>query len=235
MINKPIDDKLFDSVLSQAFLDAAEEESDEIQMDEIKYSAKYRREERKKYNKVMRASCLTQEKRAVRTVLKRAASFILVIGVILSIIMLTAPGIRAEFFNLATTFFEKYFSVSVGNNAHTYETTKYVFGYIPDYLPEVEVDEADDSSYYAFKSADGVKYVSVFIYPAEFGTMQYDNEHTSLEEINIDGFRGYLITSDIDEIAGIVWSDDIKMYSITGNIKLVDLKKLAGSIDEVVE
>lgn len=47
MINKPIDDKLFDSVLSQAFLDAAEEESDEIQMDEIKYSAKYRREERK--------------------------------------------------------------------------------------------------------------------------------------------------------------------------------------------
>ena len=65
--------------------------------------------------------------------------------------------------------------------------------------------------------------------------MQYDNEHTSLEEINIDCFRGYLITSDIDEIAGIVWSDDIKMYSITGNIKLVDLKKLAGSIDEVVE
>lgn len=102
-------------------------------------------------------------------------------------------------------------------------------------MPEVEVDEADDSSYYAFKSADGVKYVSVFIYPAEFGTMQYDNEHTSLEEINIDGYRGYLITSDIDEIAGIVWSDDIKMYSITGNIKLGDLKKLAGSIDEVVE
>lgn len=97
MINKPIDDKLFDSVLSQAFLDAAEEESDEIQMDEIKYSAKYRREERKKYNKVMRASCLTQENRAVRTVLKRAASFILVIGVILSTIMLTAPSIRAEF------------------------------------------------------------------------------------------------------------------------------------------
>lgn len=76
MINKPIDDKLFDSVLSQAFLDAAEEESDEIQMDEIKYSAKYRREERKKYNKVMRGSRITQENRVVRTVLKRAASFI---------------------------------------------------------------------------------------------------------------------------------------------------------------
>ena len=134
MINKSVDDKLFDSILSHAFLEAAEQDLEEIPDEEVEYSPKYQKEERKKYNKVMRASRSTLKKSVLGNGLKRVASFILVVGVILSIIILMTPTIRAEFLNLATTFFEKYFSVSLGEQDVSYETTGYLFRYIPDDL-----------------------------------------------------------------------------------------------------
>ena len=230
MINKSVDDKLFDSVLSHAFLEAAEQDLEEIPDEEVEYSPKYQKEERKKYSKVMRASRSTLKKSVLGNGLKRVASFILVVGVILSIIILMTPTIRAEFLNLATTFFEKYFSVSLGEQDVSYETTGYLFRYIPDDLVNVEIKETPSILRYIFTSVDGERSATICIQPLENSLLQYDNEHATVTEITLNGYRGFFITSSCSDISDIIWTDDTTLFSVMGNVPVDELTKIAENI-----
>ena len=230
MINKSVDDKLFDSILSQAFLEAAEQDLEEMPDEEVEYSPKYQKEERKKYNKVMRTSHFAPKKRAIGIGVKRVASVVLVIGVILSIVMLMTPTIRADFFNLATTFFEKYFSISPAGQDVSYETEGYLFGYIPEDLVDVDVRENPVASRYTFTSVDGERSATIKIQPAKNSSLQYDNEHMTVSEILVNGYRGYLISSDYSSISDIIWADDATLFSVRGNISVGELTKIAENI-----
>lgn len=230
MINKSVDDKLFDSILSQAFLEAAEQDLEEMPDEEVEYSPKYQKEERKKYNKVMRASHFAPKKRAIGIGVKRVASVVLVIGVILSVVMLMTPTIRADFFNLATTFFEKYFSISIDEQDASYETAGYLFRYIPDDLVNVDVKENPIVLRYIFTSVDGERRATISIQPLENSSLQYDNEHTAVTEITVNGYRGYLITSSYGDISDVIWTDDTTLFSVMGNISIDELTKIAENI-----
>lgn len=130
MINKSVDESIFEAVLAQAFLEASEKDLEQIIKEgqkTLEYSEKFQKIERKKYDKICRETYTTP---FWVTSLKRAASFILIIGFTCSIIMFSAPTIRADFFNLATEFFEKYFSISLANKTSGYETSDYIFKYI---------------------------------------------------------------------------------------------------------
>lgn len=230
MINKSVDDKLFDSILSQAFLEAAEQDLEEMPDEEVEYSPKYQKEERKKYNKMMRTSHFAPKKRAIGIGVKRVASVVLVIGVILSVVMLMTPTIRADFFNLATTFFEKYFFISIDEQDASYETEGYLFGYIPEDLVDVDVRESPAASRYIFTSADGERSATIKIQPVKNSSLQYDNEHTTVAEISVNGYRGYLITSNYSDISDIIWTDDTTLFSVRGNLSVGELTKIAENI-----
>lgn len=232
MINKSVDESIFEAVLAQAFLEASEKDLEQIIKEEQKtheYPEKFQKIERKKYDKICRETYTTPY---WVTSLKRAASFILIIGFTCSIIMFSAPTIRAEFFNLTTEFFEKYFSISLANKTSGYETSDYIFKYIPDYLVDIEVDENPVSAVYTFTSVDGEEYVSIYIQQGRFDTAQYDNEHTYIEEITINGYCGYLITSIYSDVSEILWTDNLYMFSVLGNISVEEIIEISENIIE---
>lgn len=68
------------------------------------------------------------------------------------------------------------------------------------------------------------------IQPAEHCSIQYDNEHTVFREIKINGYNGYYITSDRSSKDDIVWSDDITIFSVYGNLPKKELIKIAEKI-----
>ncbi len=232
MINKSVDESIFEAVLAQAFLEASEKDMEHIFKEEQKtpeYPEKFQKTERKKYDKICRETYTTPY---WVTSLKRAASFILIIGFTCSIIMFSAPTIRAEFFNLTTEFFEKYFSISLANKTSGYETSDYIFKYIPDYLVDIEVDENPVSSVYTFTSVDGEEYVSINIYQGHFDTAQYDNEHIFIEDISINGYSGYILKSTIEDTCEILWTDNVFLVSVYGNISVEELLKISENIVE---
>ena len=232
MINKSVDESIFEAVLAHAFLEASEKDLEQIIKEgqkTLEYSEKFQKIERKKYDKICRETYTTP---FWVTSLKRAASFILIIGFTCSIIMFSAPTIRAEFFNLATEFFEKYFSISLANKTSGYETSDYIFKYIPDYLVDIEVDENPVSAVYTFTSVDGEEYVSISIRKGIFEIKQYDNEHTTVEKVIINGYSGYIITSTIDDMNEIVWTNNESVFSALGNISVKELIKISENIDE---
>lgn len=235
MINKSVDESIFEAVLAQAFLEASEKDLEQMLAEdqpELVYSEKYRKTERKKYNKICRETYIKPQNRFFVTSLKRVASFILIVGFTCSIIMLSAPTIRAEFFNLTTDFFEKYFSISLTNKTASYETSDYIFRYIPDYLVDIEFDANPVSAVYTFTSADGEESVSIYIHQGHLDTAQYDNEHTSIEDVSINGYSGYIIKSTIDGTCEILWTDNVSLFSVFGNISVEELLKISENIIE---
>ena len=118
------------------------------------------------------------------------------------------------------------------NKTSGYETSDYIFKYIPDYLVDIEVDENPVSAVYTFTSVDGEEYVSISIRKGIFEIKQYDNEHTTVEKVIINGYSGYIITSTIDDMNEIVWTNNESVFSALGNISVKELIKICENIDE---
>lgn len=108
----------------------------------------------------------------------------------------------------------------------------YIFKYIPDYLVDIEVDENPVSAVYTFTSVDGEEYVSINIYQGHFDTAQYDNEHIFIEDISINGYSGYILKSTIEDTCEILWTDNVFLVSVYGNISVEELLKISENIVE---
>ena len=209
----------------QAEADASEMDAQMDALGAQAYPEKYKKEERRKYQKVCGRAPHSH------TALKRVASVVLVIGLVFAVVLLSAPTIRADFFNLTTRFFDKYFSISTDPQESEYETPEFLIEYMPKDLVDVEVKENPVVSKYIFSSRDGARSVTLTFQPVKNSLLQFDNEHTTFKEVIINGYNGYHVTSELTDLGDIVWSDDTTLFSVMGNVSADELMRIAAGIE----
>ena len=231
MIKKSVDDAVFDAVLAKAFEDAAERDLAEMQTEDVaEYSEAYKKMERRYYNKVKRQSRVNRNRAGVAHALKRVVSFVLIIGFVSCCVMLSAPTIRAEFVGMISQLFDKYFSINLPNNVTTYETDKYIFGYLPiDYYVTDTLDESFISTF-TFSSNNTYDSFLVSIHKGSSVLSQHDVMFTNVSETQINAYNGFIIKSDNDNYIEIIWTDTINVYSVSGTLSEQELKKIAENI-----
>lgn len=232
MIKKSVDEAIFDTVLKQAFEDAALRDRAESDAEEETgagktYPEAYRKIERKKYNKVKRRSSTHHAGSGVIKYVKRAAAVVLIAGSIGFGAMMAAPNVRAEFFGMISRFFGECFSITLDSNVTTYEAENFIFKYIPDSYTVTESDETPFQSRYLFTSPQEDTWFEISICEGDTALTLQDLIHTNAKQSTLNGYASYIIQSTSDNTLEIIWTDNEKFYFVTGNLSETELMKIA--------
>ena len=131
---------------------------------------------------------------------------------------------------MISQLFDKYFSINLPNNVTTYETDKYIFGYLPiDYYVTDTLDESFISTF-TFSSNNTYDSFLVSIHKGSSVLSQHDVMFTNVSETQINAYNGFIIKSDNDNYIEIIWTDTINVYSVSGTLSEQELKKIAENI-----
>ena len=233
MIKKSVDDAILDAILAKAFEEAAARDLAELETNTDAcpaYPEEFRKIERRRYNKVKRSSATHKMRTGLTHTMKRVVSFVLIIGFVSFCVMLSAPTIRAEFVGMITKFFDKYFSITLPSNTTPYEAKNYIFSYIPQDYTLTQINETSIASTYIFTSENKDRYFTIYIRQGNIVKAQYDNEHTTIQEISINNYIAYATENLIDYSCEIIWTDSVFLYSVSGNIPLSELINISENI-----
>lgn len=238
-MKKSLNDAVFDTILQRAFLDAAEQELQAVELPEkVTYDAAYQKAERKAYSK--KVGKRRQPFLAGRSVKKVA---IVVICLSLGGAIVASTTVRADFRNFAITFYEKYFTITANNTpvdttqediipeGYTMGTEKFTFGYIPkDYTVFDSMENSMVCVYRFSNRPDGRRGLSITIAALEATDASFDNENSTIEDIQIQGQDGYYIHFAMDDSNAIVWADDTWLYTVEGFLSKEELVRVAENV-----
>ena len=227
MINKKIDEAIFDVLLENAFADAIEEDVKKLQeeAEPCTISAETDLQIRKMIAQVGKKD---NEKRT--RIIIRVASIVLVVLLNLSLIgILMIPSVNAEVKNVFSEFLGKYESFQTKEqDSYIVTTSEYEIGYIPD---EYELIVYDDYQILFREKKQGKGYVSINISAEDFGRMSLDAENGKSTDIKIDGMDAYITKSDDDTT--IFWYNGYHFITIFTNADEKELIKIAKGIKKL--
>ena len=131
MVNKKVDEAVFDVLLEHAFADVIEEDVKKLQNKAEPCTISAETEQK---IKKMIAQFGKSEKRLRTKVIVRVASIVLVVLLNVSLIgLLMVPSVNAEVKNVFADLFDKYVSYeTVSNYREVVSTSEYEIGYISD-------------------------------------------------------------------------------------------------------
>lgn len=238
------------ALLKNAFLEAAEQDIKELEYaNECMYADSYQAEERTYWAERCKKTendknTFAQTCRQIHSsfgVCKRLATVILVSGLMLSVFLLMIPEVRADFRNFVVTFYEKYFSITASDtpiedtmNGYTMDTPEFTLNYVPEGYMVIDFRESSIGYVYRFSDQlnqpDAKPVFSVSIYMLGVIEASYDNENTTLEDIQIREQDGYYIHFDMDDSYAVVWSDDKWLYSVDGHLSREEMMRIAENI-----
>ena len=225
MINKSVDNAVFDAILRKAFTEAFEREVAEIEAQPSAAGAlpeKYRRAERKYYNKKMRQSSGTY------AVLRKIAACILICLSVGLAALMAIPTVRASVWDSVVNFYEKYIKFDFNVTSVGEETIgDYTLGYVPDGF--VRTAEVETSFKNKYRYENGECYFTVSCYASEDISVLYDDENGKVELIRVREKDGYCIVY-LDGSASIVWQVNHTVFSCVGNVTKAELMKIAENI-----
>ena len=225
MINKSVDNAVFDAILRKAFTEAFEREVAEIEAQPAAAEAlpeKYRRAERKYYNKKMRGSS------GAHAVLRRIAACILVCLSVGFAALMAIPTVRASVWDSVVNFYEKYIKFDFNVTSGGEETIgDYTLGYVPDgFVRTAEVESALRNVY---TYGNGRNIFNIVYRHSEDNTVTYDDENGEIHIINIDGKDGYMVEY-LDGTYAIVWRHNNAVFTVDGDISVSEMIKIAEKI-----
>lgn len=227
MINKKIDEAIFDVLLENAFADAIEEDVKKLQ-DETE-PCTISEETDLKIRKMI-AQVGKREKPNTMRVVFRVASIVLVVLLNLSLIcILMIPSVNAEVKNVFSELFEKYESFeSKDQNSYIVTTSEYEIGYIPDEYELIIYDE----QLLKFKEINqGEGYITINISDEDFGRTSLDSESEKPTNIKINGVDASIVQSGDDTT--IFWYNGYHFITIFSNADDKELIKLAKEIKKL--
>lgn len=249
-MKKSLHEDILYAVFKNAFLDAAEQDTKELKLSiNCMYADSYQKEERVYWTKrckrtVKDSEPFTQKCRHIPHIFgvcKRLATVILVSGLMLSVFLLTIPEVRADFHNFVVTFYEKYFSITSNNtpvedtrNGYTMDTPKFMFNYVPEGY--MVIDSLETSIGYVYRFSDHLNQsnakpvFTISIYTLEAIDASFDNENTTIEDIQIQGYDGYYIHYKMDDSYAVVWADDTWLYTVDGYLSREEMIQIAENI-----
>ena len=225
MINKSVDNAVFDAILRKAFTEAFEREVAEI---EAQPSApetipeKYRRAERKYYSKKMKQSSGTY------AVLRKIAACILICLSVGFAALMAIPTVRASVWDSVVNFYEKYIKFDFNVTAGGEETIgEYTLGYVPDGFVRTAALETPMRSVYTYENGQSAFYIRYQC--SKDNTIAYDDENGVMRSIKINGIDGYLV----EYLGGtytLVWEYNHTVFTVDGDISVNEMMKIAEKI-----
>ena len=225
MINKSVDNAVFDAILRKAFTEAFEREVAEIEAQPSAAGAlpeKYRRAERKYYNKKMKQSSGTY------AVLRKIAACILICLSVGFAALMAIPTVRASVWDSVVNFYEKYIKFDFNVTAGGEETIgEYTLGYVPDGF--VRTDAMETPLKNVYKYGNGQCIFNIEYYYPEGNTIAYDDENGKIHIIEINGVDGYLI----EYLGGrysLTWQNNKAVFTIDGDLSVDEMIKIAEKI-----
>ena len=227
MINKKIDEAIFDVLLENAFADAIEEDVRKLQ--EEAEPCTISAETDLKIRKMIAQIGKKDNQKRTRMII-RAASIILVVLLNLSLIgILMIPSVNAEVKNVFSELFEKYESFETKvNSRKCFTTSEYIFSYIPD---EYELIVYDDYQILFREINQGDGYISVNISYEDFGRTSLDVENESSTDIKIDGVDAHITKNGEDTT--IFWYNGYHFITILSNADEKELINIAKEIKKL--
>lgn len=227
MINKSVDNAVFDAILRKAFTEAFEREVAEIEAQPSAAGAlpeKYRRAERKYYNKKMKQSSGTY------AVLRKIAACILICLSVGFAALMAIPTVRASVWDSVVNFYEKYIKFDFNVTSVGEETIgDYTLGYVPDGFVRTDVVETALKNVYKYENGQNVFNIVYYYYYPEDHTIAYDDEKGKIYTIKINGIDGYLV----EYLGGtytLVWEYNHTVFTVEGNLYSKELLKIAENI-----
>lgn len=224
MINKSVDNAVFDAVLRKAFTEAFAREVAEIEAQPSAAESlpeKYRRAERRYYNKKMKKSSV------IYAVLRKIAACILICLSVGFATLMAIPTVRASVWDSVVNFYEKYIKFDFNITACGEETIgEYTLGYVPDGFVRTDAMETDAKNKYTYENEDDA--FTIRYYYSE-NSLSYDGEKGKVYIININGGDGYLVEY-LDGTFALVWRHNDAVFTVAGNLSSKELLKIAENI-----
>lgn len=225
MINKSVDNAVFDAVLRKAFTEAFAREVAEIEAQPSAAESlpeKYRREERKYYNKKMKQSSGTYK------VLRKIAACILICLSVGFAALMAIPTVRASVWDSVVNFYEKYIKFDFNVTAGGEETIgEYTLGYVPDGF--VRTDAMETAVKNIYKYENGQRVFCISYHCSKEKTIAYDDEKGVMRNIKINGIDGYMIKYSDGKFT-LVWENNDIVFTVDGNLSSKELFKIAENI-----
>lgn len=224
MINKSVDNAVFDAVLRKAFTEAFAREVAEIEAQPSAAESlpeKYRMAERRYYNKKMKKSSGTY------AVLRKIAACILICLSVGFAALMAIPTVRASVWDSVVNFYEKYIKFDFNITACGEETIgDYTLGYVPDGFVRTDAMETNAKHKYRFENEE---YVFTIRYYYSKNCLSYDDEKGKVYIVKINGTDGYMVEY-LDGTYTLVWKNKNAVFSVDGNISSKEIIKIAENI-----
>lgn len=222
MINKNVDEKVFDTILAEAFKDAAKLEIEALETEGINEhfspSKSHEQIQRKLYRKQLKNNS-NKTYGGLNSFIRVVASILIVLSTTLTIIMFSIPGVRAEFVNVVTQVFDKYVSFEAPNDDYIQDGADgSVLGYIPAGFKLINKVELGLETEFEYYNEDTKEEFKILKYPYDEVSIQHDTDIFLITEKRVDAFTVYIIQNKSDATAKMIWSNSIDMYLIYGNI-----------------
>ena len=225
MINKSVDNAVFDAILRKAFTEAFEREVAEIEAQPSAAGAlpeKYRRAERKYYNKKMKKSSGTY------AVLRKIAACILICLSVGFAALMAIPTVRASVWDSVVSFYEKYIKFDFNVAAIGEETIgDYTLRYVPDGFVRTSAVETPLKNVYMYENGQYI--FAIRYHYSEDNRITYDDENGKLYMIDINGTDGYLVEY-FDGTSALVWRHNNAVFTVDGDIPVREIVKIAEKI-----
>ena len=226
MINKKVDEAVFDAILEQALSDVIEEDIKKLQEEDAPctISAEADQRIRRMIAQAGKQSKKTQAKRIIR-----AAVIVLAVLVNVSLIgLLMVPSVNAEVKNVFAELFEKYTSYeNKVQDTYVVTTSEYEIGYIPDGF---ELILNDDKQILLREKNKGTGYISINISAEDFGRTSLDYEYEKSQSLKINGVDAEMRI--LGDDCTIFWYDGYHFITIYANVEESELINTAKNIEK---
>ncbi len=224
MINKKVDDAIFEVILTHAFREAFAQEMEQIEAEDsqpAQPSEKYQKQEQRYYKKMQRKP--VKSATIVRVIAACAAAYIC----LSSGLMLFSPPVRAAVVDTVVGFFEKYVTVDVSDKDNSVAIGEYTMGYVPKGFDLINIHQTSQFNCYVFASS--TERFQVYTYFSDKLLLKYDNEKTNLTSTKINDIDAYIVAGD-DGNYVLFWRMDNVTVSVEGDISIHVMKKIAEEI-----
>ena len=235
MIKKSVDEAVFDTILTQAFRDAAKEDMKDEALDKdfvpVKLTPEHLQIEQKAFKRY-EARYKRQVSANRYTVLRRVVSCILIVGTLGFVTMLALPPVRAAVIDAVVEFFDKYTSFDFGAYIYgeAYKLGDYEFGYIPDGFELTEQEETRLYAKFILTNTEVGTAITIKYAPSDSTTIQLDSEHSDYETVLVNGYTAYLIQSETDRSFQLIYNDGYNVITVSGDISKKEILKIAENI-----
>lgn len=227
MVNRKVDEAVFDTILEQAFSDVIEEDFKKIKRES--QSCEISPETELKIRKMIAKVKKTNQRSRVRTIL-RVASIVLVVMLNLGLIgILMVPSVNAEVKNVFADLFEKYTSYETKELESIVVSTKdYIISYIPDGFELIEQEDY----YLRFNEiSQGNKYILINISNEDFSRMSLDSENSVTTPIKINDIDACI--NDLNGNYTLFWYNGYHFFAIYSNIPEHEIVEIAQNIKKL--